>query len=62
MMGGAAQETDKMLETITKDVMLALRDHSAFAVGRLHQTLLQLIDLNDGAGINEFICIHKNIC
>lgn len=33
MMGGAAQETDKLLETVTKDVMLALRDHSPYAIG-----------------------------
>eukprot|EP00596_Hydrurales_sp_CCMP1899_P007226 CAMPEP_0119036188 /NCGR_PEP_ID=MMETSP1177-20130426/3713_1 /TAXON_ID=2985 /ORGANISM="Ochromonas sp, Strain CCMP1899" /LENGTH=190 /DNA_ID=CAMNT_0006995629 /DNA_START=202 /DNA_END=771 /DNA_ORIENTATION=+ len=53
MMGGAAQETEKLLETVTKDIMLALRDHSAYAIGRLHQTLLQLIDLNEGAGQSQ---------
>lgn len=40
--GGAAQETNKMIDVIRKDVELALREHSAYAIGRLHQSLIQL--------------------
>lgn len=44
MLGGAAKETNQMLEIIKTDVSLALNCQSTYAIGRLHQTLSQLLE------------------
>ena len=46
--GGAAQETHRMVEMIRSDIEKALSEHSATAVGRLHQTLVQLLESGGG--------------
>lgn len=58
MMGG--DETDKLIEVLTSDLQKALSTKSSFAIGRLHQSLMQFIendDTGDGFGMS---IIHLN--
>lgn len=53
MVGGAGssgtsdmvEEINKMIQTIQSDVASALSEHSLYAIGRLHQTLGQLLEI-----------------
>lgn len=45
--GGAVQETTKMVDVIRSDIEKALTEHAPSSIGRLHQTLVQL---QDGSG------------
>lgn len=45
-------EMNKMIETIQCDIAAALSDHSIYAIGRLHQTLGQLLEFgSDGMSV-----------
>jgi hypothetical protein len=44
LLGGAVKETNQMLDIVSTDVALALSSQSTYAVGRLHQTLSQLLE------------------
>lgn len=48
MSGGTEKEMESMLSVIQEDVSAALTSHSAYAIGRLHQTLLQLNEMESG--------------
>ena len=43
---GGAEDMNHMLQCVTLDVQNALNSHSAQAIGRLHQTLVQFTDTN----------------
>jgi hypothetical protein len=45
-----AKEMQHMLECVFTDVQRALTDHSTYAVGRLHQTLLQFVEMQETMG------------
>jgi hypothetical protein len=42
------KDMEQMLNIVTGDVQKALCDHSAYAVGRLHQTLVQFMEVGKG--------------
>jgi hypothetical protein len=48
MIGGAAQETNKMIDSIRNDVTAVLSTQSKLSMGRLHQALVQLQDSGGG--------------
>jgi hypothetical protein len=49
MMGaGAGKELEALLTSVQGDLAAALTTHSPYAMGRLHQTTLELRDLNSG--------------
>ena len=48
MMRGLGEETDNLCEMIREDITKALSQQSSYAVGRLHQNLLQLVDSGGG--------------
>jgi hypothetical protein len=47
------REIENLLETVTSDLHKALCERSAYAVGRLHQTLTQFVEVASMMGIPE---------
>jgi hypothetical protein len=66
MMGGGL-ETKKMMECIETDILISLNQHQSYNMGRLHQTLTQLLETTEtGLGIlqipnNVILLIKKFI-
>ena len=48
MMRGLGDETDNLCEMIIEDITKALSQQSSYAVGRLHQNLIQMVDSGGG--------------
>jgi hypothetical protein len=60
---GSDDDTSKMINVLTSDIQKALETKSTFAIGRLHQSLMQFIendDNGDGYGMSMSIMRLKN--
>lgn len=47
MMRDGASDMQRLLDSVISDVQKAMNEHSTYAVGRLHQTLVQFVDAKD---------------
>jgi len=61
LVGGAARETNRMLDTIKEDLESALRDHSKYHLGRLHQSLYQLVQTSSQSSGIMSVSLRYNL-